>query len=517
METRDDKTNSKKILGSARIAGVGMIYQQAISFASGLLIARVIGAADYGVVNLARNLVNVLLIFTRLGLDLGLQRHLGSATDAQVLQRRLAQLVRLRRIAAIAALTIVVISAVGGARLLEAYVFKVAGFEKIFLATAIALPFLTDLTVLGGAYRGVLKVAPAVMAEFVILPTVRLALVLVLFALGLRLWAVVIATTMAGVLASGFLYLRSRLDLAPNSRQHPGSPVRDRSAAGQGVGSVIRFSVVLAAAMGVTALTRTLDTFALGYFKTPAMVGQYSLAQMMMTLAALFGAAIGQTSGSMIARHHAIADVDGMQRVMRKQARWIMMATAPVCVALACWGESIIRVFGPSFVISPLVIGTMAVTQLAVSVLAPSGYALSMTGRHKEEFGLLVIGLAITALGCLLLVPSFDQLGAAIATALALLVVNVVRLLYVHRVFRIHALDWELARIFIISALLAAAVKTISGLSGESGHLGIVVLAVSAYGILQFWLSWSLFLDAQERLAVQSYLTQLVNNGRRKT
>jgi hypothetical protein len=55
-----------------------MIYNQMLSFAAGILVARVIGASQYGVVSVARNILEVLGIVSPLGLDLALQRRLGS-------------------------------------------------------------------------------------------------------------------------------------------------------------------------------------------------------------------------------------------------------------------------------------------------------------------------------------------------------------------------------------------------------------------------------------------------------
>ena len=48
----------------ASIATTGIIYQQGLSFLSGLIVARVVGAADYGVINIARNLVMAASTFT---------------------------------------------------------------------------------------------------------------------------------------------------------------------------------------------------------------------------------------------------------------------------------------------------------------------------------------------------------------------------------------------------------------------------------------------------------------------
>jgi O-antigen/teichoic acid export membrane protein len=51
------------------LIAMAMIYNQMLSFAAGILVARVIGTSQYGAVNMARNIMEVLGIVSPLGLD----------------------------------------------------------------------------------------------------------------------------------------------------------------------------------------------------------------------------------------------------------------------------------------------------------------------------------------------------------------------------------------------------------------------------------------------------------------
>ena len=74
MENRADETEPVRLFGRASILAAGTAYQQCLSFVSGLVVARVIGAAEYGVFNLARSL----------GLDLPLARATKDQYDRMV-------------------------------------------------------------------------------------------------------------------------------------------------------------------------------------------------------------------------------------------------------------------------------------------------------------------------------------------------------------------------------------------------------------------------------------------------
>src|SRR5438105_15635488 len=99
MERIADEARAGRIIGRASIMAAGTAYRQAVSFISGLIVARVIGAADYGIFNLARTLVEVTGMLTRLGLDLGLQRFFGETNTTQLRASRIGLLPRLRLLA----------------------------------------------------------------------------------------------------------------------------------------------------------------------------------------------------------------------------------------------------------------------------------------------------------------------------------------------------------------------------------------------------------------------------------
>ena len=62
-------------LRETAIVSGGLLAQQVTVFATGVLIARYLGAADYGILGILKSLSSLLLIVTPLGLDLALLKH----------------------------------------------------------------------------------------------------------------------------------------------------------------------------------------------------------------------------------------------------------------------------------------------------------------------------------------------------------------------------------------------------------------------------------------------------------
>ena len=420
-----DEAGPRRLIGRASIVAAGTVYQQGISFLSGLIVARVIGASDYGVFNLARNLVDLTAIVTRMGLEIGLQRLFGESNAAQDRTSHLVVLRRVRLLASTFALVPVVALALGLAQVLEAKFYHYPHFAEILLYLALALPFLTDIAVLGGAYRGILKLHPSVIAESILLPTARLAVILILFLAGWRLWAVVVGTALGSLMASAFLAMRARSDFPEGEPATPHSWVD--------AFRVMRYSAVLAVGVLVGTLTASTDLLMLGRFATAQDLGQYSLVKMLLMLMGLFGPAFTQGLGALVAERHARGDFHGLVHVMSLSARLVTLVTLPIFAIFLFWGAQLTPLFGESFATSQAVISWLAVSQFGFMIFGHSGWALSMTGKHFLELKILSVGLVIAILLCWLAVPRYGQLGAAIATCTSMTFANLARLWFVRR------------------------------------------------------------------------------------
>jgi O-antigen/teichoic acid export membrane protein len=425
MEYAIDETGPRKLIGRASIVAAGTAYQQGISFLAGLIVAHVIGAPDYGIFNLARSLVDVTGTVTRLGLEIGLQRYFGETNTARDRASRTAVLRRVRLLASTFALLPVIAVALGLGRVLEANVYHYSHFAEILLCLALALPFLTDIAVLGGAYRGILKLSPSVIAESILLPTIRLAAIVILFIAGWRLWAVVVGTTLGSFLASVFLAMRARSDFRDSAPAQPHSWID--------AFRVLRYSSILAVGVLVGTLTASMDMLMLGRFTTAQDLGQYSLVKMLLMLMGVFGPAFTQGLGVLVAERHFRGDFAGMVRVMSLSARLVTLVTLPIFAIFLFWGAQLALLFGPSFAVSQAVVSWLAAGQFVFMIFGHSGWALSMTGKHVLELKILLVGLVIAALLCWVAVPAFGQLGAAVATCTSMAIANLARVLFVRR------------------------------------------------------------------------------------
>lgn len=403
----------------ALVAG-GQLLQQALTLVTGVVIARMLGAADYGVVNLLRSLLAVALLIAPLGLDLALLRHFGSVSPhspegAGLLRRVRAAAFLLNAFAAL-------VIGLGLSGLLEAYVFHYDGFAGLLAITLLALPLAADTAILGAVYRSVERPGSYALLTLYLQSILRVALVGVVFLAIPTLTAVVwINVVQAAVVAAAAAWHLNRLAR------------RERAATPGGAGSwnearaMLWASLAMAPNLLVYGLMRFTDLLMLGALGTAKDAGEYGALSTVSQLVQIYPLAASQSLGPRVSRCYARGDVAGMKAELDGYLRFASISAGFVFAGVAAFGDRLDLVFGPSFSFRSDVAFLLPLGYLLSGALAPMGFALSMTGRHRAELMILSGGLAGLVALCALLIPSQGQLGAAIAVAVAFAAVNLVR------------------------------------------------------------------------------------------
>ena len=435
-------------LKGAPLNAAAISYAKVVSFVAGIVVARMIGATQYGMFNIARSVLESCSIVSPLGLDIALQRHLGSVPER--LSIRLRQLAFFRLLTFGIAIIPPALVAAGLGSYVEQSIYRYPDFANVLLVTLIALPFATDIAVLGGAYRGVLNAAPFMLANYVVQPTIRLLLMGLLFAFGFRLWAVVVATSASYIISWVVLAWAARKDLAGGGTPHR----RDWT----DVRSVFLYSPSLCVSMIFIVWIRGADSLFLGYFGSAKDVGQYAAILMIAQLIGLVGEALGQTLGPRVALCHSNSDFAGMEQLLAENIRLMTLVSAPIFAGILFWGDRIDLVLGPTFAVDATVVAFVATRIFLQTIFGYSGFALSMTGWHVRETILLGCGFLLSVIACGVLVPLFGQLGAALASFASVAMINLGRLTLVTSMFRIRIVGMPVATTTAVAVITAGLV-----------------------------------------------------------
>jgi O-antigen/teichoic acid export membrane protein len=428
------------------ISAASMVYAQVVTALFGAFLGAFLGAANYGVVNLARTIFVVALVATPLGLDLALQRSLGRGDVGKAAVAGEVNWLRLAALGVSAALALGAL--LGGAAALEKYVFHYHDIGWALIVTMAALPFATDMNVLGGAYRGLFRPAPSLIATYVVQPTARMAAIFVLFLFTDRVSAAIIGTSLSYVLSGLLLAALALRDFPLRTLGRPDALARARG--------VLAYSPVLGATTLILTFARSLDTMTLAHFAPSVEVGRYAVVLLVGQLVAVIGASLGQTLGTRVAAAAHAGDRAGIARLLRENMSLASILCAPFCLAIALWGRDIDLLLGHSYVIPLEVFAVASVGQWIMTTTHYSSYALSLTGRHQTELFNNIVALGVQAVGCLVLIPRYGMLGAAVSTSLSALAINILRQGQIARMLGESIFSLRLLAPLALSALVAA-------------------------------------------------------------
>jgi O-antigen/teichoic acid export membrane protein len=292
-------------------------------------------------------------------------------------------------------------------------------------------------------------------------PLCRLLLTAALLLAGAGLtgsfWAIVASGWSAAVLA--LLALRRRL-AALDGR---GRTYRPRQ--------LFSFSTV----SWVSSLSSTgliwLDTLLLGFYANPD-IGVYNVATRLVTVAVFVLAPLNAAFGPYLAHLHHQGRMDEVRRSYASVTGWVVRLSLPAFAVLLAFPDELLRLFGGAFVAGAAVTVILACGQLVNAATGPCGTVLNMSGRVALNMWDNLAALVLNVLLNLWLIPAYGIVGAAVAWAVSLAVVNTARVLQVRSLIGALPLSRGMLR-----GLLAGVGALLAG-------LGVRAVLPSGYGAL---------------------------------
>ena len=186
---------------------------------------------------------------------------------------------------------------------------------------------------------------------------------------------------------------------------------------------------------GMQAINTQTDIVMLGFWVPAAEIGFYKIAASAAVLSAFGLKVLAMTLGPQIVRHLKQEE----HRALARLAAWaagIALATTTVAFAvLAVAGEWLLGlVYGPAFTAAYLPLMILVGAQLVNAAFGLAVTLLNMAGEERASLrGLIVSALANVVLNAIL-IPTLGTVGAAIATGLSLVLMNIL----VWRLVRVH-------------------------------------------------------------------------------
>jgi O-antigen/teichoic acid export membrane protein len=390
-------------------------------------------------------------------------------------------------------------ASVAVAALLLAVAPFLGDYARPIALAAASVPFVALTSVYLGAARGLAQMRQTLYVFWIGQPALWIALAGAAIAAGGGTDAVILAYAASWLVASiGAWALWRREATAFAGREATWPEVR----------AALRFGLPRAPAALLAQAIFWADLWVLAAFEHGTDLDAYSAAARVSQVVLLFLTSLSLVFSPFAADLHARGERQRLDDLFKRTTRWALAATLPLLIVLIVAAADVLEAFSTRFDVGEGALRILLVGQAANVATGSVGFILIMTG-------FTVLDLLDNALGIVLLVglaialtAAFGIEGTAVASAVSIAAVNVVRLFQVRR--RVGIQPYERSYLALVLPAAAATAAAIAGnalLAGRAWWLSLAVTA--ACGLVAYTALLPFALPARERAAIGRQLRSL--------
>jgi O-antigen/teichoic acid export membrane protein len=469
----DVRGELRNVLGGAVLVSAGMLVSVGFNVVARAVFARAYSPASYGVFSVGFTLLLVLSLGAGLGLRNGLPRQI-AFDEADEDSRSDGSGSKILWALVLAGVVGVVVGALlyRYSGVIATRVFHDPIYARPIAIVSVAIPLFTVIRIISAAFRGYSRPHERVVFQGLVRNVGFLLLLGVGVVLGLDYLAAITMLPLS-------LGLTAALYFAHLYRDNPGGFRDDVVARLRDVDvpvSLIRFSYPLMLSTLLLQLMTWMDILMLGYFASSRVVGLYDGVRPLVRIIPIVWEGMIFMYIPLVSSLYARRRVDTIRRVYFVLTKWFASATVPLVLLFLFFPASTLRaVFGPSFVVAAPALQLLAVAFSLGNLIGPTGATLIAMGRTRVLMGINFVSAVLNFGLNVVLIPEIGLLGAAVGTAVALVLRNLLRLALLYRGGQIHAVRGPLLKPI---ALTTAVVAVLGNVLGPLSLPGLVLLAV---------------------------------------
>jgi O-antigen/teichoic acid export membrane protein len=407
---------NRLVFGVGGLVGLRVGFS-VLSLGLGIFLARVLGPDGLGAYSYALALVALLTIPALLGLDQLLIRNFATYIDNSDWVLMKALLRRANRAVLMSSLVLVLL---GGAVSLTLNGRLSPLILSTFWIALVLVPLIGLTRVRQSVLQGLHHVVVAAFPERIIQPALALIFIVTVYfwrggqltppiAMSLNVLATAIA------LFVGAACLAQKM---PEPVKHA-IPVHHRI-------EWRRSAVPLLLLAGMNVLFGQTDTLILGAIKGAHAVGVYTAGSRVADLITFLLVAQNAAIASTVASLYSTGETLRLQRLVSRISLWTLIGSLPVGIPLILFGRSILaHVYGPAFSEAGPALVILSIGQLVNVGMGLNSITLMMTGHERASAAVVAFSVFGDVILNLFLVPHWGILGAAVATASSVILLNV--------------------------------------------------------------------------------------------
>ncbi len=457
VEFEEQSQDLTAFISGAKFSGIGLIFAGGVNLLTGVVFARWLQPEMFGLYSLMLVVITFLSGIGTLGADNTIARFLAlyEGTGEQYRGRALFRWALVR-----AGSTGLVLGLIAFGLLRTPWI-NLGRLSTLRSATAyivVGIPLLTIQLLCFQGLLGLQQVRTRIVLDKFLQPILRLALPLLLGVLSLTSFN---AALTGALLAATFVTLAALTAVLRNlaSSSAPDATRDERRKWLSYSLPFILYSVQLFVSVGMG-----IDSLLVGALGSVEQSGIYAAAFRFTPLLVLARMAMDFAFGPRVGLLYGKSDLKGIEALYKASSSLGLLYTLPLAIILALFSRPLMSsFFGASYAAGAGALSVLVLGFLADSATGCNGTLLSMTGRPWLVLFNGLAGGVLTVALCLLLVPKYGVLGAAVAVTVSRSLANILATYEIWRIQGLQPFTMRTVRI-LLGALFALA----SGIAGKS-------------------------------------------------
>ncbi|MFZ2446363.1 MAG: flippase [Syntrophobacteraceae bacterium] len=448
-----DKGDIQKIAKGTGISFVGSIVGRGLFFVTQVVIARLLGVEIFGLFAIGFAAVKIGDIIASLGLNTGGMRFVSIffRQDAPRLKGVLNSSVALSLLNGLLLGAVLYLLSMP----ISVHIFHKPELAPILRMFAMSLPFASAMMVLPYLLQGFHTTKYTVYVREFVQPSVNLLLIVGFYFAGFGVAGVIYAfllSNLAGCIA-GIYFVRK---LFPQFTKPDIKPVYE-------VKKLLAYSAPLFLVNFLHFFLSFTDTLMLGSLGSAEDVGIYQAASQLPMVMLMFIVACNSIYAPVVADLYHKSEMRRIAGVLKTTTRWASYAAIPLFILLIFSSRELMLLFGKGYVEKgSIVLLILSVRQLINCMTGGVGVTLSMTSKQNVEAWNSVAMLVLNIGMNYALIPRYGVLGAAVSSCISGSLINILRVVEVALLYKMHPFSKVLIKYAVPSFLSVALLLLLS-------------------------------------------------------
>ena len=471
----------RKIAKGAGIAFAGTFIGTALGYLSRMIIARFLGASDYGLISLGFAAMNIAAALSLLGFNTGIQRFVSFYKGMEDNGRIKGTIIGALEICF--PLSLILTSLIFFyADWISIHIFHNANLTPILRIFTIGVPFWVVATIFNAGSVGFQEIKYNVYSTFVFKDVFKLVAIVAFLVSGCGVIGASIGWVFAiiGMSVLAFYFLNNKV-----------FPILDTNLKIVSVDKelfLFSFPLIFAGLAGL--ITSWTDTLMLGYFRTSYDVGIYNAAMPTAKLLGIAPSAFGVIFMPVATELYARNQIENLKNVYSTVTKWLFALVLPWFLLMSLFSTPIIEImFGTEYVEGAIALNILAFSYFVSALIGLASSILTTYGRTKIVMGCTFVGAGSNVLLNFLLIPVYKINGAAIATGASVILINILYLFFVYRIANMQPFRLSYFKPFFASILAVIIVFTVT-----KYIIGVSLVSLGAMLVVFFVLYFFLLL-----------------------